>query len=191
MGKALAAWLMVAGAAVASPVTGPRDAVESAIGQVLSVMQDGAVNGKVVTRAYDANPRKGYICLESEGGEVLYRNIRIRQLPSSNPPAEMVAKNAEPYRILYNGVDLRGWKVKTGDLWCIGEHRLLCGESERGLDLIRGDCRLDAVITDPPYGINIVRGLGTIGGAKPFGRVRKLCGHKPKIVGRVGGGRCY
>ena len=85
----------------------------------------------------------------------------------------------------------RKWKVKTGDLWCIGEHRLLCGESERGLDLIRGDCRLDAVITDPPYGINIVRGLGTIGGAKPFGRVRKLCGHKPKIVGRVGGGRCY
>ena len=74
-----------------------------------------AVNGKVVTRAYDANPRKGYICLESEGGEVFYRNIRIRQLPSSNPPAEMVAKNAEPYRILYNGFDLRGWKVKPGD----------------------------------------------------------------------------
>ncbi|MBN2272545.1 MAG: DUF1080 domain-containing protein [Sedimentisphaerales bacterium] len=74
-----------------------------------------AVNGKVVTRAYDAKPRKGYICLESEGGEVLYRNIRIHQLPSSNPPAEMVAKNAEPYRILYNGVDLRGWKVKPGD----------------------------------------------------------------------------
>ncbi len=74
-----------------------------------------AVNGKAVTHAYDANPRKGFICLESEGGEVLYRNIRIRQLPSSNTPAEMVAKNAEPYRILYNGVDLRGWKVKPGD----------------------------------------------------------------------------
>ena len=48
MGKALAAWLMVAGAAVASPVTGPREAVESAIIQVLSVIQDGEVNGKAV-----------------------------------------------------------------------------------------------------------------------------------------------
>ena len=48
MGKALAAWLMVAGAAVASPVMGPREAVESAIGRVLSVIQDGEVNGKAV-----------------------------------------------------------------------------------------------------------------------------------------------
>lgn len=48
MGKALAAWLMVAGAAVASPVMGPREAVESAIDRVLSVIQDGEVNGKAV-----------------------------------------------------------------------------------------------------------------------------------------------
>ncbi len=47
MGKALAAWLMVAGAA-ASPVVGPREAVESAIVRVMSVIQDGEVNGKVV-----------------------------------------------------------------------------------------------------------------------------------------------
>jgi phospholipid transport system substrate-binding protein len=40
---------MVAGAAVASPVTGPREAVESAIVRVLSVIQDGEVNGKAVT----------------------------------------------------------------------------------------------------------------------------------------------
>jgi len=29
-----------------------------------------AVNGKVVSRAYHCNPRKGYICLESEGSEI-------------------------------------------------------------------------------------------------------------------------
>ncbi len=73
-----------------------------------------AVNGKVVTRAHDANPRKGYICLESEGGQVYYRNTRIRRLPSSNPPARMVAKRAQGYRILYNGLDLRGWKTPKG-----------------------------------------------------------------------------
>ncbi|HQH74771.1 MAG TPA: DUF1080 domain-containing protein, partial [bacterium] len=32
-----------------------------------------AVNGGIVTRAYHCNPRKGYICLESEGGEITFR----------------------------------------------------------------------------------------------------------------------
>ena len=75
---------------------------------------DLAVNGKVVTRASEANPRKGYICLESEGSEAHFRNIRIQQLPGSNPPAEMVAKKDEGYRILYNGLDLHGWKTAPG-----------------------------------------------------------------------------
>jgi len=35
-----------------------------------------AVNGKIVTRGYHLNPRKGYICLESEGSEVHFRNIK-------------------------------------------------------------------------------------------------------------------
>jgi len=83
--------------------------VESRDGQISL-----AVNGKVVTRASEANPRKGYICLESEGSEAHFRNIRIQQLPGSNPPAEMVAKKDEGYRILYNGLDLHGWKTAPG-----------------------------------------------------------------------------
>ena len=39
MGKALAAWLMVA-SAVAIPATGPRETVESALSRVVSVFQD-------------------------------------------------------------------------------------------------------------------------------------------------------
>ena len=81
--------------------------------------QDGtvelAVNGKVVTKAYHLNPRKGYICLESEGGEIHFRNIRIQELPGSNPPPEVAAKEAEGFRPLYNGLDLRGWKQVKGN----------------------------------------------------------------------------
>jgi len=73
-----------------------------------------AVNGKVVTRGSDANPRKGYICLESEGSEVHFRNIRICELAGSNPPARMVAKKDEGFRNLYNGLDLRGFKQVPG-----------------------------------------------------------------------------
>jgi len=73
-----------------------------------------AVNGKIVTRGYHLNPRKGYICLESEGSEVHFRNIRIRELPGSNPPTDVVAKKAQGFRSLYNGLDLRGFKQAPG-----------------------------------------------------------------------------
>lgn len=47
------------------------------------------------------------------------------------------------------------WQVKAGDLWQIGEHRLLCGDSTKREDVKRvmmGE-KVDAVVTDPPYGI--------------------------------------
>ena len=48
------------------------------------------------------------------------------------------------------------WKVKAGDLWLIGDHRLLCGNSTKPEDVAR--C-LDGVVpvlmvTNPPYGVN-------------------------------------
>jgi len=73
-----------------------------------------AVNGEVVTRGYHANPRKGYICLESEGSEIHFRNIRIRELPGSNPPPDVIATESQGFRQLYNGNDLREWKVPPG-----------------------------------------------------------------------------
>ena len=40
-----------------------------------------AVNGKVVSGGSECTPRKGYVCLESEGAPVVFRNIKIRELP--------------------------------------------------------------------------------------------------------------
>jgi len=82
------------------------------------VSRDGmltlAVNGEIVTKAYHLNPRKGYICLESEGSLVYFKNIQIKELPGSNPPPAAVAKEAEGFRSLYNGIDLTGWKMPKG-----------------------------------------------------------------------------
>jgi hypothetical protein len=73
-----------------------------------------AVNGKVVSGGSKCSPRKGYICLESEGTECHFKNIRIQELPSSNPPAAESAPRAEEFRSLYTGVDLSGWKQPPG-----------------------------------------------------------------------------
>jgi hypothetical protein len=39
------------------------------------------VNGEEVSGGRDAEPRRGYLCLEAEGSPVEFRNIRIRELP--------------------------------------------------------------------------------------------------------------
>lgn len=77
--------------------------------------QDGnislAVNGKVVTKGTNCSPRKGYICLESEGGIVHYRNMKIKELPDTPIADEHVAIANRNYRCLYNGVDFSGWHI--------------------------------------------------------------------------------
>ena len=76
--------------------------------------QDGkiklAVNGKVVSGGYNCNPQKGYICLESEGSEVHFRNIRIKELPSTDPPAARVAETNFGFQSIFNGLAFNGWK---------------------------------------------------------------------------------
>src|SRR5215204_310653 len=73
-----------------------------------------AVNGKVVSGGSNCVPRKGYICPESEGSECHFRNIRIKELPSTNPKPNEVADEDQGFVSLYNGLDLRGWKHDAG-----------------------------------------------------------------------------
>ncbi|MGH7857801.1 MAG: site-specific DNA-methyltransferase, partial [Candidatus Binatia bacterium] len=45
---------------------------------------------------------------------------------------------------------------QPGDLWLVGEHRLLCGDATRAADyaLLLNEELVDMVFTDPPYGVN-------------------------------------
>jgi DNA modification methylase len=57
--------------------------------------------------------------------------------------------------------------TRIGDLWLLGRHRLLCGDtrSPADLDRLMGGARADLVFTDPPYNVAIdgnVCGLGSV-----------------------------
>ena len=58
--------------------------------------------------------------------------------------------------------------TQLGDLWQVGEHRILCGDSSKieNLDrLIQGRV-VDCVLTDPPYGIDLDTDYSSGGGKK-------------------------
>ncbi len=69
------------------------------------------VNGKEVSGLSECSPRKGYLALESEGAECHFRNLKIKELPSTNPKPSEVADVAEGFQNLLTGVDLPGWKL--------------------------------------------------------------------------------
>ena len=54
-----------------------------------------SVNGKFVNGISNASIKKGYICLESEGAPIHFRNIKIIELPPGITPPDRVAPVVE------------------------------------------------------------------------------------------------
>ena len=64
---------------------------------------------------------------------------------------------------------------RLGDLWTLGRHRVLCGDCtvRENVERVMGGKKVDAVITDPPYGISVMTQSGKIGGGgfTHFGKI--------------------
>lgn len=74
---------------------------------------------------------------------------------SEEPEASDV--DAEPQ--IDKAEELRAkWGVEPGQLWELGDHRLLCGDSrlKQSTEVLMGGGIADMVITDPPYGVAYV-----------------------------------
>ena len=84
------------------------------------------VNGKEVSGGDDCNYRRGYLALESEGAPVEFRNLRIKELPSTGAGPDVTAPLDPGWRCLFNGLDLRGWRTNaaTAARWQAGQEKL-------------------------------------------------------------------
>ena len=53
---------------------------------------------------------------------------------------------------------------KSGDVWTLGRHRLICGDSTKAetYEALMGDTRANLIITDPPYNVNYEGSAGKI-----------------------------
>ncbi len=76
-----------------------------------------AVNGKEVSGGSKSKPRMGYICLEAEGSECRFKNLRIKELPSTKPRPEECCPEAKGHKTLFTGLDLKGWKPHDDKAW--------------------------------------------------------------------------
>jgi hypothetical protein len=151
-----------------------------------------AVNGRVVTTGAQCSPRRGYLCLESEGGLVHWRNLRIKELPIGPNPASpaQTALQGHPWRTLYTGVDLTHWHPAAG--WQARDWTLLrtaaassslrTQESFSSFDLM-ADVRM-------PQRGKAVLSVGSSGTSVEFGGPGARPGEWVRIEMRRRGGEC-
>jgi len=70
-----------------------------------------------------------------------------------------------------------------GDVWLLGRHRLMCGDSTSidAVERLMDGRGVDCVYTDPPYGISIVQG-NKVGGGGAFGGKKNEKADKSNVV---------
>jgi site-specific DNA-methyltransferase (adenine-specific) len=83
--------------------------------------------------------------LEAEGWELAEFGFEAFELPDEDKPIiEDQIPESAPGR------------VALGDIWQLGNHRLMCGDATDLLNLaiLMGEKKADLVLTDPPYGVS-------------------------------------
>ncbi len=90
-------------------------------------------------------------------------DIVLDEAREGSPGSSTEAEDQVPFPI----GDPAAAVTRAGDVWCLGRHRLICGDArdQAVFDRLMGDERADLMFTDPPYNLPLnghVTGLGRI-----------------------------
>jgi DNA modification methylase len=118
--------------ATLDPLAAMAEADAAALGQLLeSVRSDNEAVSELLGRLADQHP---------------YEPVAAEDVDE----AEVAPERAEQLRAK--------WQTQLGQLWVIGPHRLMCGDSAEPAEIERlwkgSDRRLRLIWTDPPYGVS-------------------------------------
>ena len=77
--------------------------------------------------------------------------------------------------------------TKLGDIWQLGRHRLMCGDStdKATVDLLMNGNKADMVFTDPPYGMNLDTDYSGMKNNLDFAKSKNFTGGKKYEQGKV------
>jgi DNA modification methylase len=77
--------------------------------------------------------------------------------------------------------------AKLGDIWQLGRHRLMCGDStdKATVELLMNGNKADMVFTDPPYGMNLDTDYSGMKNNLDFAKSKNFTGGKKYEQGKV------
>lgn len=77
--------------------------------------------------------------------------------------------------------------AKLGDIWQLGRHRLMCGDStdKETVELLMDGKKADMVFTDPPYGMNLDTDYSGMKNNLDFAKSKNFTGGKKYEKGKV------
>jgi hypothetical protein len=125
-----------------------------------------AVNGKEVSGVSKCRPRKGYLALEAEGSECRFRNLKIKELPSSKPEPDEVADEAKGFMTLFTGLNLDGWDAgDQKENWTVGDNVIRFDGKAKGGGILKtekeyGDFQMIADVKLLPPSLSLEFGGG-------------------------------
>ena len=78
-------------------------------------------------------------------------------------------------------------RTKLGDLWQLGDHRLICGDSTdvNVIERLMDGVKADMVFTDPPYGMNLDTDFSGMQNHLDFAKEKGFTGGKKYAQGKV------
>jgi len=94
------------------------------------------------------------IGLDGTGYSAVDLDALIDSLTGTGEPEELLTDPDEVPEVVET-------RCQPGDLWILGNHRLLCGDSTKVDDVERlmGGAKADMMFTDPPYGVDYSGGI--------------------------------